>query len=142
MALDLSCFPDLRPYPNLMLKPRSPLLRLLGTLFLALAMVWGPVMPAAASIKMATAVSVAASDDMGNMVMGDQSKGPCDFCVMNMTSDATCPAIGGLAIAAQASAMTWPGLWSTVAFAWPADLDPSEQNARPPLQPPKFNVLV
>ena len=142
MTLDLACFPVLWPYPSLMLKPWSPFLRLLGTLFLAMAMVWGPAVSAAATIEMATMGSVAVSDDMGGMAMGDQGEPPCDLCVADVATDAACPAVGGLSTAAQVSEAVWLDLWSTVAFAWLADLNPPEQDARPPLQPPKFNVLV
>lgn len=130
-----------------MLKTFSPLLRLTGTLVLALSMAWLPLVAAAWEIEMSKAPSMSAMDDMNGMAMDgmvmDEAAGDrCESCIIDMAADASCPAIAGLAIPMASGGLTWPGLVSATVFAQAADADPREPMDRPPFQPPRRIALV
>ena len=120
----------------------TSLLRLFGTLLLALAVAWIPVTSAAQTLEMATTASVAVADDMDHMGLSDLDVHPCDLCVVDMISDASCPVAGSVAVPTSAPETMWPCGLSAAVFAWPSDPSPRERNARPPLQPPKIHVLA
>ena len=143
-AADLAptCYSEFLPYSRAMLPPWTSLLRLFGTLLLALAVAWIPAVSAAQTLESAAAASVTVFGDMDDMDMSDMDEYPCDLCVVDMTSDANCPVVGSVALPASAAHMMWSCHSSVAVFAWRSDPSPREQNARPPLQPPKTHVFA
>ncbi len=113
--------------------PWSALLRLIGTLLLAMAVLAGPVVSAAQASEM-PAGSVAASNDM--------DAHSCDGCGEEMALEVGCPSSSCHGVPIPATIALWSGFSSAAALALPVELDLRGLTARPNLQPPQTSILV
>ena len=113
---------------------RFPLLRLLRTLFIAMAVIVGPIAAAGQTAGMISAGSVAAS--------GDMDAHSCDSCGEEIALGASCPVGVCHAIPVLTTEILWTGVFRGPIFAWAADVDLRGLTARPSLQPPRPSILL